>query len=119
MAWLRRVAGLILCAALLLAQQQGRVHPLSHLPDAEAAAHAGAGTHDPAHEPMGEHDAGPCAQCLADAATANLAPAGAARLPGVAVAWRPAAAQAEPNQARPRATTPLIRGPPEAATDLG
>jgi hypothetical protein len=111
--WLRRLGAMLLYAALLLAQQQLRVHPLSHL-DAAAAA-----LPDPALDPPAEHAADACALCLACAATESLALAAATPAPTVAALQLPAAALAGAAALWAEAALHCIRGPPARATELG
>jgi len=112
-AWLRRLGALLLCAALLLAQQQTRVHPLSHLDEAAAA------RPDPALDLPAEHAADVCALCLACAATAGLALAAATPSPTVAALHLLAACLAGAAALWAEAARHCIRGPPLPPTELG
>ena len=107
----QRLALLALCAWLLVAQQQLRLHAQSHLGGEHATAAAEPGTgHDPDPEPGHEADA--CAMCLTAAAAASLLAAAPGAVPGLARPWfAPAAAgvQAERLASVP---TRFIRGPP-------
>jgi len=104
------LALLALCAMLLAAQQQLRVHALSHLGDEHAAASIAPGAgqdHQPGHE------AGTCALCLAGAAAAHLMPAAPGMAPGLATPWFAVAAAAARHEPRPTVATRFIRGPPQ------
>jgi len=106
----QRLALVALCALLLAAQQQLRVHALSHLGDAHAAASIAPGAgHD--HEPG--HEAGMCVLCLAGAAAAHLMPAAPGVSPGLATPWFAIAAAAARHEHRPTVATRFIRGPPQ------
>jgi hypothetical protein len=113
LAWLRRLGAPLLCAALLLAQQQWQLHPLSHLHEVAAA------SQQPAHAPTSEQQSDVCVLCLACAATASLIPAGAAASP--ATTSEQLAAPAPVTAAWLWADTALhfIRGPPQPAVELG
>jgi len=105
----QRLGLLALCALLLAAQQQLRVHALSHLGEAQATAAAAPGA---GHDHESGNDAGACTLCLAAAAAASLMPAAA----GLAIQssspwWAPAASFA-PAERRAGAATRHIRGPP-------
>jgi hypothetical protein len=105
----QRLGLLALCALLLAAQQQLRMHALSHLGDAHAtAAAAPAKGHD--------HESGPeataCTLCLAGAAAANLMPATAGLGAQHSSPWWAPAAALAPAERRASAATRHIRGPP-------
>ncbi len=111
--WLRRLGATLLCAALLLAQQQWQVHPLSHLHEVAAA------PQEPAHAPASEPQNELCGLCLACAATASLAPPAAAALPAVPPTLLPAAALAGTACLGTDTALHFIRGPPQPAVQPG
>jgi cobalamin biosynthesis protein CobD/CbiB len=112
--WLRRLGAPLLCAALLLAQQQWHLHPLSHLHEVAAAQQELA--HAPASEPQDEL----CGLCLACAATASLAPAAAAAaLPAMPPAQLVAAALATSAWLGANTALHFIRGPPPPTVQPG
>lgn len=113
LARLRRLGTALLCAALLLAQQQWHLHPLSHLHEVAAA------PQKPVHAAASEQPGDVCVLCLACAATAGLAPAAAAALPAMALAQPAAAAPASAAWLGADAALHFIRGPPQPALQLG
>ncbi len=118
-AWWLQLGALALCAALLLAQQQLRAHPLAHLHAAAAHEAAHESTDDAASDAQAEHDAAACALCLACAATAGLAPAGAAPAAVAALGSTSTVTVAEPVWRWAAAPLRFIRGPPAVAVELG
>lgn len=104
-----RLGLLALCAMLLAAQQQLRVHALSHLGDEHTTACA---TQHASHDHGSEHEASACALCLAGAAAAHLMPVAPGAAPGLARPWVAPTATAAPGEHRPTVAARFARGPP-------
>jgi hypothetical protein len=113
LAGLRRLGIALLCALLLLAQQQWQLHPLSHLHEVATA------PQQPTHAPASEQQGEVCALCLACAATASLVPAAVAASSEMVLAQLAAAAPASAAWLWADTALHFIRGPPQPALPLG